>query len=240
VIALTGTLARQRTLLALQWGVHRRARSHEAKLRRAEDLLDAARALAIARGGVRHITLAAVTEAAGLHPSAVRRYFDSKEELLLELAERGWDQWRDTLTAHLTGVRDLTPARTAAAVAATLASLPLFCDLLTHTPLSLEGEVTIERARRYKTRSFAAYDAIVDALAGAGTMTAAQVQSLITTALGVTAYLWQVSHPTATLAELYAQEPRWAHAALDFEPRLSRLLQATAVGLAITGSTRSD
>ncbi|WP_433272331.1 hypothetical protein ACQPZA_18960 [Pseudonocardia xinjiangensis] len=100
-------------------------------------------------------------------------------------------------------------------------------------------EVTIERARRYKTSSFAAHDAIVDALAGAGTMATAQVQGLFSTALGVTAYLWQVSHPTATLAELYAQEPRWAHAALDFEPRLSRLLQAAA-GLAITGSTRSD
>ncbi|MCW2862140.1 MAG: transcriptional regulator, TetR family, partial [Actinoallomurus sp.] len=66
-------------------GMHRRARSQEAKLRRAEDLLEAARALAADRGGVRHITLAAVTEAAGLHPSAVRRYFASKEELLLEL-----------------------------------------------------------------------------------------------------------------------------------------------------------
>jgi AcrR family transcriptional regulator len=212
--------------------MHSRARSQEAKLRRAEDLLDAARALAADRGGVRHITLTAVTEAAGLHPSAVRRYFDSKEELLLELAERGWRQWRDTLTAHLAGVRDLTPDQTAAAVATTLVAQPLFCDLLTHVPLSLEGEVGIERARRFKTESFAAYDAIVGALTATGAMTTAQVQDLITAALGLTANLWQLSHPTPTLAELYAQHPRWGHAALDFEPRLTRLLQATAVGLA--------
>jgi AcrR family transcriptional regulator len=213
--------------------MHSRARSQEAKLRRAEDLLDAARALAADRGGVRHITLAAVTEVAGLHPSAVRRYFDSKEELLLELAERGWNQWRDTLTAHLAGVRDLTPDQTAAAVATTLAAQPLFCDLLTHVPLSLEGEVGIERARRFKTNSFAAYDAIVDALTAAGAMTTAQVQDLITAALGLTANLWQLSHPTHTLAELYAQHPHWGHVALDFEPRLTRLLQATAAGLAL-------
>jgi AcrR family transcriptional regulator len=212
--------------------VYRRARSQEAKLQRAEDLLDAARTLAAERGGVRHITLAAVTEAAGLHPSAVRRYFDSKEDLLLELSERGWHQWRDALVSRLAEVRGLAPAQTAAAVATTLAAEPLFCDLLTHTPLSLEGEVGIERARGYKTNSFAAYDAIVDALTTAGTMTAEQVRDLITTALGLTAHLWQVSHPTATLSELYAQEPRWAHAALDFEPRLVRLLQATAIGLA--------
>jgi AcrR family transcriptional regulator len=211
--------------------MHSRARSQEANLRRAEDLLDAARALAADRGGVRHITLAAVTEVAGLHPSAVRRYFDSKEELLLELAERGWNQWRDLLVAHLAGVRDLAPGQTAAAVATTLAAQPLFCDLLTHVPLSLEGEVGIERARRFKTSSFAAYDTIVDVLTAAGTMTTAQVQDLITAALGLTANLWQLSHPTPTLAELYAQNPRWGHVALDFEPRLTRLLQATAAGL---------
>jgi AcrR family transcriptional regulator len=212
--------------------MHRRARSQEAKLRRTEDLLDAARALAADLGGVRHITLVAVTEAAGLHPSAIRRYFESKEELLLELADRGWHQWRDALTARLAGVRGLTPGQTAAVVATTLAAQPLFCDLLTHVPLSLEGEVGIERARRFKTNSFAAYDAIVDGLTTAGTMTTAQVQDLITAALGLTANLWQVSHPTSTLAKLYAQHPRWGHVALDFQPRLTRLLQATATGLA--------
>ncbi|MFF4749150.1 TetR family transcriptional regulator [Streptomyces sp. NPDC002514] len=209
----------------------RRARSPEAKLRRTEDLLDAARTLAAARGGVRHITLAAVTEAAGLHSSAVRRYFDSKEELLLELAERGWQQWSDMITGRLAGARGLTPEQIAAVVAATLAGQPLFCDLLTHVPLSLEGDVGIERARRYKTNAFAAHDTLVEALTAAGTMTSAQVADLITVALGLTANLWQISHPTPTLAELYAQHPRWGHVALDFEPRLTRLLQATATGL---------
>jgi hypothetical protein len=52
--------------------------------------------------------------------------------------------------------------------------------------------------------------------------------------LGLTANLWQISHPTATLSELYKQEPRWAHAALNFEPRLTRLLKATATGLTAT------
>jgi AcrR family transcriptional regulator len=211
--------------------MHQRARSQEAKLRRAEDLLDAARVLAGQLGGVRHLTLAAVTEAAGLHPSAVRRYFASKEELLLELAERGWGQWRDVLTAHLADTRDLGPREVAAAVSTTITGLPLFCDLLTHVPLSLEGEVDIERARRYKANSFVAFDVIVDTLTKAGTLTAGQIQELLTAALGITANLWQLSHPTATLAELYVQEPRWGHAALDFEDRLTRLLQATAVGL---------
>lgn len=208
-----------------------RARSQEAKLQRTESLLDAAARLAAELGGVRHVTLAAVTEAAGLHPSAVRRYFASKEELLLELAERGWGQWRELLALRAAGLRELPPRETAALIAATLAAQPLFCDLLTHVPLGLEGEVDLERARQYKTRSFAAYDEIVDLLVACGTLSAEQLHDLIAAALGMTANFWQLSHPTATLAELYRQEPRWAHVALDFEPRLTRLLQATAVGL---------
>jgi AcrR family transcriptional regulator len=212
--------------------VHRRARSEEAKLQRAEDLLGAARKLAADLGGVRHVTLAAVTEAAGLHPSAVRRYFANREELFLELAERSWGEWRGVLTARLAGVRDLQPSDIADALSATIATLPLFCDLLTHVSLSLEGDVSVDRARQYKSRSFAEYDVIVDTLANTGALTAEQVRDLITALLGLTANLWQIAHPTASLAELYRQEPRWAHVALDFEPRLTRLLRATAAGLA--------
>ncbi|MEV6285837.1 TetR family transcriptional regulator [Kribbella sp. NPDC051770] len=214
-----------------------RARSPEAKQQRTEDLLDAAARLAADLGGVRHLTLAAVTEAAGLHPSAVRRYFASKEELLLELAERGWEEWRDVVAARLERPLageaptrgELTPAETAETIASTLASMPLFCDLLTHVPLSLEGDVDLERARRFKTRAFAAYDEIVELLTG--TMAVEQLHELIAAALAMTANFWQLSHPTASLAELYRQEPRWGHVALEFEPKLTRLLQATARGL---------
>lgn len=67
-----------------------RARSPEDKQQRSEDLLDAAESLALELGGVRFVTVAAVTERAGLHRTGVRRYYANKEELLLELAERGW------------------------------------------------------------------------------------------------------------------------------------------------------
>ncbi|GIF71598.1 hypothetical protein [Asanoa siamensis] len=152
-------------------------------------------------------------------------------ELLLELAERGWGEWRDSLAARLAGAHGLRAADLAAEVGASIAALPLFCDLLTHVPLSLEGEVSVDRARRYKTNSFAAYDEIVATLTGAGALSAPQVRDLLTVTLALTANLWQLAHPTPTLADLYAQEPRWGHAALDFEPRLTRLLQATATGL---------
>jgi AcrR family transcriptional regulator len=217
--------------------MHQRARSIDDKARRSEDLLTAAESIALERGGVRFITLAAVTGQAGLHRTGVRRYYASKEELLLELAERGWRQWRDAITHGLRDRDELGPRELAAVLADTIASLPVFCDLLTHVTLSLEGDVDMERARQYKTNSFAAHDEIVSALDHASSMTVEQIQALMAATLAFAAGFWQVSHPTPTLAALYEQVPRWGHVALDFQPRLRLLLQSTAIGLLETVAT---
>ena len=214
--------------------MQQRARSADDKARRSEDLLVAAEALALELGGTRFLTLAPVTERAGLHRTGVRRYYASKEELLLELAERGWRQWSAAVRQELGDREGLGPRQVATVLAGTIASLPVFCDLLTHVALSLEGDVGQERARQYKTNSFAAHDEIVSALDRASTMTVAQLRSLMAATLAFAAFFWQVSHPTPTLAALYEQVPRWGHVALDFESRLASLLEATAVGLAET------
>ena len=214
--------------------MRQRARSAEDKARRAEDLLAAAEELALELGGVRHLTVAAVTERAGLHRTGARRYYASKEELLLELAEHGWRQWRDAVRAELGDRTALSPAGTCAVISGTLAALPVFCDLLTHVTLHLEGDVDIERARRYKTEAGVAHDGLMNALDHASVMPADKIESLVAAAAMLAASLWQLAHPTATLAELYAQEPAWAHAALDFGPRLDGLVQALATGLTAT------
>jgi hypothetical protein len=127
------------------------------------------------------------------------------------------------------------PRDVAAMMADTIASLPVFCDLLTHVTLSLEGDVDMERARQYKTSSFAAHDEIVSVLDHASGMTVDQIRALVAAALAFAASFWQVSHPTPTLAALYEQVPRWGHVALDFAPRLRSLLEATAIGLVERG-----
>lgn len=211
-----------------------RARSIEDKQQRYEALLDAAESLAIELGGVRFVTVASVTDRAGLHRTGVRRYYANKEELLLELAERCWMRWRDAIENTLGTRIGLTPMEVAGVVADSIISLPVFCDLLTHVTLSLEGAVDIERARRYKTNAFAAHDQIVSMLAQASSMTAQQLQGLLASTIMLAAGYWQVSHPTPTLARLYQEVPAWGHVALDFGPRLRYLLQATAVGLVET------
>jgi AcrR family transcriptional regulator len=211
-----------------------RARSIDAKAQRAEDLLAAAEELALELGGVRYITLAPVTEKAGMHRTGVRRYYASKEELLLELAERGWGQWQDRILGSLDGRSDLDPREIAQVLTGTITALPVFCDCLTLVALTLEGDVSIERARRYKTNSTVAHDVIVAALTEAGTMTRAQVTALVPAAAALAASFWQIAHPTPSLAQLYADEPEWGHIAYDFEPRVRLLVESTALGLVQT------
>ena len=66
-----------------------RARTEENKRRRATALVEAARSLAV-ETGVASVTLTAVAGRAGIHYSAVRRYFTSHKEVLLHLAAEGW------------------------------------------------------------------------------------------------------------------------------------------------------
>lgn len=211
--------------------INERARSEADKAQRTEDLLAAAESLATELGGVRHVTLARVTERAGIHRTGVRRYFSSKEDLLLELAQRGWRQWSAAVVREIDGRTGLGPTEVADLLAESLAALPVFCDVLTHATLSLEGDVSIERARRYKTESFIEHDAIVAALAGASTMTAAQLTALLPAVAAFAASLWQISHPTPSLAELYRQVPEWGHVAYGFAPTLRLLARSTAIGL---------
>jgi AcrR family transcriptional regulator len=204
----------------------RRAYSPEHKQQRAADLMRAARTLA-ARDGVRSVTLTAIADHAGVHISAVRRYYDSREEILLGLAEQGYEDWAAAVAEAVRPGVDLP-----ALLASTLAERPLFCDLLTHVTLNLEREATYERVRAFKFAVGAALAPLADAVTNATDLTPADVDDLIVAVISLTAPLWQAAHPAATLTRLYAEEPGLAHVGIDFEPTLTRLLTALCQGMA--------
>jgi AcrR family transcriptional regulator len=210
-----------------------RARSAESKRQRTSDLVEAARSVAL-ETGVASVTLTAVADRAGVHHSAVRRYFSSHKEVLLYLAAEGWARWADTVRDALRAAQSPVTAATVAEVLASgLAADPLFCDLLANVPLHLEHDVGVERVAEFKRVSHAAVmsiaDAIDNALPGLGSRGALDV---VTAANALAATLWQVAHPPEALARVYADDPAIAPAwALDFIPILTRLLTATCTGL---------
>jgi AcrR family transcriptional regulator len=209
-----------------------RARTEDKKRQRAAALVEAARSLAL-ESGVASVTLTDVASRAGVHYSAVRRYFTSHKEVLLHLAAEGWVRWSDTVSEDLRDAGPVSPSRVAKALADGLAADPLFCDLLANLHLHLEHEVEIDRVLEVKRISNAAVvslaDTIEDALPGLGRPGAFDV---LLAAYSLAAPLWQIANPPKKLADAYAEEtdvpPDWN---IDFTAALTRLITATCVGL---------
>jgi AcrR family transcriptional regulator len=210
-----------------------RARTEDKKRQRAAALVEAARSLAV-ESGVASVTLTDVASRAGVHYSAVRRYFTSHKEVLLHLAAEGWVRWSNTVCEKLREPGPMSPSRVAAALADGLAADPLFCDLLANLHLHLEHEVEIERVLDVKRTSNGAVLALTDAIEGAlpGLGRSGAFDVLLAT-YSLAAPLWQMANPPKALADAYAEEstqipPDWN---IDFRSALTRLVTATCVGL---------
>jgi len=209
-----------------------RARTEDKKRQRAAALVEAARSLAL-ESGVASVTLTDVASRAGVHYSAVRRYFTSHKEVLLNLAAEGWARFSDTVCESLRQPGPMSPARVAEALAQGLAEDPLFCDLLANLHLHLEHEVELERVLEFKEVSNAAVisltDAIENALPRLGRSGAFDV---LLASYSLAAPMWQMANPPKRLADEYAKRPDvppdWK---IDFTAALTRLITATCVGL---------
>jgi len=205
--------------------VPRRARSSDAKRARERDILDAARALA-ASEGVRAVTLTRVAADIGMHKSALLRYFETREQILLLLAAEQWRAWTDEVIAAL-AVRRVGAASDAIAgdLVAGLVARPLFCDLLAHVPLSLERNVSLDSVRTYKIGTGARVNEISAQLRRVRPkLTAVRAADLIATATSLAGAFWQMATPGPEVAELYRTDPQLAHATVDVAPRLRRIL----------------
>jgi AcrR family transcriptional regulator len=215
-----------------------RARTEENKRRRAAALVEAARSLAL-ETGVASVTLTAVASRAGIHYSAMRRYFTSHKEVLLHLAAEGWARWSGTVCEELGKPGRKSPALVAETLANGLAADPLFCDLLANLHLHLEHEVDVDRVVEVRRNIAAAAVALADAIEGAlPALGRSGAFDTLIAAYSLAAAFWQIANPPERLTDAYAEEPEalppeWN---IDFASALTRVLTATCIGLASESS----
>jgi hypothetical protein len=162
----------------------------------------------------------------------------SREAVLLELLDSAWQDWLVQLEAELAGgvvAGDPVAGRSdqlAAAVAASLATRPMLCDLISAQAAVLERNVSPQVAAQYKRASIAGINALgglllrsvpelgePDAfrLAGATVMT--------------TAALWPHTQPSAAMLAAYAADPALAAMRLDFAGTLREVFEVLIAGL---------
>ncbi|ARZ65845.1 TetR family transcriptional regulator [Streptomyces albireticuli] len=229
-----------------------RARSPEAKRAREAAILDAAARLATVNG-IRAVTLTDIAAGVGMHKSAMLRYFETREEIFLRLAAAGWVEWsqevREQLAATLPGAggeggdggedsaraansADQESRLRAAAglLAESLVARPLFCDLLAHTPMTLEHNVSLESVRSFKLIAIAEVEAVGEALRRVIGLSPAQAGDVVATAAAMAGALWQMAAPGTALRRLYESDPDLAHAVVDVAPRLTGILSALLRG----------
>jgi AcrR family transcriptional regulator len=217
-------------------GTYQRARRPEQKLERRDAILGAARELAL-RDGVRAVTLADIAARVGIHKSALLRYFETREQIFLELTAEAWREWLTALHAGLDPAAPDAAARGPAALVAdvfarSFGDRPLLCDLIAHTPLNLERNVSPEAVRRYKLTSLAAVDeAAAIAQRVLPELTLAECAEFVAALASLAGAVWQIANPVPALAELFATDPALAGACVDLTPRLRRTAEILLAGL---------
>jgi len=212
-----------------------RARRPEQKEQRREAILAAAADLA-RRDGVRAVSLSDIARAVGIHKSALLRYFETREQIFLELTAREWRDWEAELTAAF---GEIAPGD-ADAIATTLArgfvSRPLLCDLLPHAALNLERHASIDAVRAYKRTSTGAVAAVADALAGPlPELDEEERREAVSYVALLAGSMYQIATPPEPLVRLYEEEPHLGHFLLDFEGRLTRAASVLIAGLGALG-----
>jgi AcrR family transcriptional regulator len=220
----------------LSTGTYQRARRPEQKLERRDAILGAARELAL-RDGVRAVSLADIAARVGIHKSALLRYFETREQIFLELTAQAWRDWTAALHAELDDAAPGSPVSDSAALvagvfASSFGDRPLLCDLIAHTPLNLERNVSPEAVRRYKLTSLAAVDeaaAVVRRVLPA--LTPAECGEFVAALASLAGAVWQIANPVPALAELYASDPALIRACVDLTPRLRRTAEILLAGL---------
>jgi AcrR family transcriptional regulator len=200
-------------------------------MRRQAAILRAARELAL-RDGVRTVSLADIAARVGVHKSALLRYFETREQIFLELTAEAWRDWAGAIHAGLDTAAVGSAGLVSDVIARSFGERPLLCDLVAHTPLNLERNVSSEAVRRYKIISLGTvHEAASLVQRVLPDLTLAECTEFVATLASLAGAVWQMANPAPALADLYASDPALAQACVDLTPRLRRAAQVLLAGL---------
>jgi AcrR family transcriptional regulator len=215
--------------MSAEGGAFLRARRPEQKQLRYAAILDAARDLAT-RDGVGAVSLAGIAAQVGMHKSALLKYFETREEIFLRLAETEWQEWAAGVVPALTAAGS-DPGEVAEALARSVADRPLFCQLLLYSPLTLERNVSLDVVRAYKRAINGSLQEVLPAVQRAlPALDADACFDLLAISGLVAAGLWQAAHPSPQVVALHEADPGAAPYP-DFRASLIRIVRTYLAGL---------
>ncbi|MBF9329421.1 TetR family transcriptional regulator [Mycobacteroides chelonae] len=219
----------------------RRARSEEQREVRRQAILETASSM-LSDMPVSQISLNELSRRTGLAKSAMVRYFESREAVLLELLDASLRCWVTEIVAELScdtrsGSAQERVDHLAALLSRSLRQHPVLCDLMTAQPGVLEYNVSPETLlcfRRSAHNTIAMYtDAIRDFIPELGD----DARSVSLSTVVTSAALWMYAQPSASAVAACEAEPELADISLNFDDDLETMLARLITGALVKRSS---
>ncbi|MEU6128150.1 TetR family transcriptional regulator [Saccharopolyspora sp. NPDC047091] len=211
-----------------------RARTEEQRTQRRRQIRDAAAAM-LAEVPVAKLSLNELSRRAGLAKANVLRYFESREDVLLDLLDAEIAEWIAELEQAPRLGRGTPRERgdhLADLWATSMANRPVLCDLLSAQGAVLEQNISTDVGIRHKRRARQSLQALVELVRRhLPDLSEAEAASLVETTLLMAMTAWQCSRPSPEMLAAYASDPELAAMRLDFTDLVRRTAQVTASGL---------
>jgi len=214
-----------------------RARSEEQRALRSQAILDTAAAM-LEEMPVADLSLNELSRRVGLAKSNVLRYFDSREDVLLQLLLVNSREWLAHLSAELpaaVGRRAGFKRRAeqlAALLTRSLTERPMLCDLMSAQSAVLERNVSVEAITRYKLASIADAEAFIGVIREAlPEFTEDDAWRFMVAVFLMTSALWTHARPPEAFLEACAADERLREHHLEFPAALEDYLTTLAVGI---------
>jgi AcrR family transcriptional regulator len=214
-----------------------RARSDEQRALRRQAILETAAEM-LHEMPVADVSLNELSRRVGLAKSNVLRYFDSREDVLLELMASSVREWIAHLTAELpSGVSRRAgykrrAEQLATALCESLVQRPVLCDLMSTQAAVLEHNVSVEAITKHKVAALTDAEALTGLIRDA--LPELSQDDAWRYAVGtwvMTSALWAHARPPEAVVQACAADQRLEKTHLDFPDALADYLTTLAIGL---------
>ncbi|MET8086162.1 TetR family transcriptional regulator [Micromonospora sp. NPDC005237] len=214
----------------------KRARSEEQRAVRRQAILETTSAM-LDEMPVAEVTLNELSRRVGLAKTAVLRYFESREAVLLDLMDDRTTTWLAELEQELDqGVDPSGSAleraeQTADVLSRSLAAQTVLCDLFGAQGGVLEHNVSVEAVRRHKRASLANLAVMADLIRRHLPEVGDRAELFCLNALLMAGALSAYTSPPPSLLAVYESEPALAVHHIDLRTALRLAIITSLVGM---------
>ncbi|WP_291279207.1 TetR/AcrR family transcriptional regulator [Galactobacter sp.] len=211
-----------------------RARSEDQRQQRREKILEVT-ANMLSEMSVADISLNELSRRVGLAKSNVLRYFESREDILLNLLNSELETWAAEVTDSVhpseTGPRERITG-VASALASALAQHSVLCDLISAQAAVLERNISTAVALQHKQDIGVHVTSVVTSIRSAvPELSEDQAAQVMTHFIIAAAGAWPQVHPSEALQAVYDEHPEIAAGQVDFEQFLRDTVEFAMGGL---------